>query len=78
MVMKREKTGNLYKLLGETFISGVDVATKVEPSCDNTELWHMRLDQLREHKLNKLHKGNLLQGVKPCKLDFCKFCVMEK
>ena len=25
-----------------------------------------------------LHKGNLLKGVKTCKLDFCKYCVYGK
>ena len=26
----------------------------------------------------ELHKKNLLKGVKTCKLNFCKFCVLEK
>jgi hypothetical protein len=26
----------------------------------------------------ELHKRNLLKGVKTCKLDFCKFCVLGK
>ena len=26
----------------------------------------------------KLHKKNLMKGVKTCKLDFCKYCMYEK
>nr|KYP49616.1 hypothetical protein KK1_028586 [Cajanus cajan] len=26
----------------------------------------------------KLHKRGLLKGVKTCKLDFCKYCVLGK
>ena len=26
----------------------------------------------------KLHKRNLLKGIKTCKLDFCKYCVLGK
>ena len=26
----------------------------------------------------ELHKRNMLKGVKSCKLDFCKFCVLGK
>ena len=43
VVMKGEKMGNLYKLLGETVIGRSVVATRVEPNCDNIDLWHMLL-----------------------------------
>ena len=33
---------------------------------------------MSERGILELHKKNLLKGVKTCKLDFCKFCVMEK
>jgi transposase InsO family protein len=26
----------------------------------------------------ELHRRNLLKGVKTCKLEFCKFCVLGK
>ena len=76
--MKGEKMGKLYKLLREIVTSGVVVCTKVKPSCDNTELWHMWLGDLIKHGLNELHKRNLLHGVKACKLDFYRFYVMRK
>ncbi|CAA7028676.1 unnamed protein product [Microthlaspi erraticum] len=30
------------------------------------------------HGLNELHKRGLLGGMKNCKMDFCKFCMMRK
>jgi hypothetical protein len=33
---------------------------------------------LEKRGMLELHKINLLKGVKICKLDFCKFCVMGK
>ncbi|KAK3026865.1 hypothetical protein RJ639_041992 [Escallonia herrerae] len=47
-------------------------------SNDNSELWHKRLGHLSEGGMLELHKRKLLQGVKSCKLDFCKFCVFGK
>ncbi|KAL5564235.1 hypothetical protein UlMin_027399 [Ulmus minor] len=78
VVMKGEKFENLYKLLGDTVQGGAAAATHSEPSNDNTDLWHMCLGHLSEHRLNKLHKRNLLKGVKGCKLDFYKICVIGK
>ncbi|KAL0419201.1 UNVERIFIED_CONTAM: Retrovirus-related Pol polyprotein from transposon TNT 1-94 [Sesamum radiatum] len=75
-VMKGKITaGNIYKLLGSTVVSGVH---SIDSCDDNTKLWHMRLDHLSERGMTKLHKRNLLHGVKSCKLDFCKFCVLGK
>ncbi|KAE8674058.1 hypothetical protein F3Y22_tig00111769pilonHSYRG00329 [Hibiscus syriacus] len=75
-VMKGKMTaGNIYRLLGSTVAGGVH---SVE-SCDNTtKLWHMRLAHLSERGMAELHKRNLLHGVKSCKLDFCKYCVLGK
>ncbi|KAK3027503.1 hypothetical protein RJ639_040218, partial [Escallonia herrerae] len=47
-------------------------------SNDNSELWHKRLGHLSEGGMLELHKRKLLQGVKSCKLNFCKFCVFGK
>jgi hypothetical protein len=33
---------------------------------------------MSERGMLELHKKNLLKGVKTCKLDFCKFCVLGK
>ena len=75
-VMKGQKlVGNIYKLLGTTIIRGV---ATIESESDNTVLWHMRLGHMGEHGMMKLHKRNLLKGIKTCKLDFCKYCVFGK
>ncbi|KAE8685445.1 hypothetical protein F3Y22_tig00111098pilonHSYRG00167 [Hibiscus syriacus] len=75
-VMKGKMTaGNIYRLLGSTVAGGVH---SVE-SCDDTaKLWHIRLAHLSERGMAELHKRNLLHGVKSCKLDFCKYCVLGK
>ncbi|KAL0448238.1 UNVERIFIED_CONTAM: Retrovirus-related Pol polyprotein from transposon TNT 1-94 [Sesamum latifolium] len=75
-VMKGKITaGNIYKLLGSTVVGGV---YSVDSCDDNTKLWHMCLGHLSERGMTELHKRNLLHGVKSCKLNFCKFCVLEK
>ncbi|KAK2987301.1 hypothetical protein RJ640_029583 [Escallonia rubra] len=78
VIMKGQKIGNLYKLIGNTVIGGASVSTHVGSSNDNSELWHKRLGHLSEGGMLELHKRKLLQGVKSCKLDFCKFCVFGK
>ncbi|KAK2990878.1 hypothetical protein RJ640_007599 [Escallonia rubra] len=40
MILKGQKTGNLYKLIGNTFIGGASVSTHAGSSNDNSELWH--------------------------------------
>ncbi|KAE8705298.1 Mitogen-activated protein kinase kinase kinase YODA [Hibiscus syriacus] len=75
-VMKGKMTaGNIYRLLGSTIEGGVH---SVESCDDTTKLWHMRLAHLSERGMIKLHKRNLLHGIKSCKLDFCKYCVLGK
>ncbi|KAK2965970.1 hypothetical protein RJ640_018325 [Escallonia rubra] len=78
VIMKGQKTKNLYKLMGKTVIGGASVSTHAGSSNDNSELWHKRLGHLSEGGMLELHKRKLLQGVKSCKLDFCKFCVFGK
>ncbi|KAK2978430.1 hypothetical protein RJ640_002703 [Escallonia rubra] len=48
VIMKGQKIGNLYKLIGNTVIGGASVSTHVGSSNDNSELWHKRLGQLSE------------------------------
>ena len=75
-VMKGQKTAeNIYRLLGTTVVGGVAF---VESETDNTILWHMRLGHMSERGMVELHKRNLLKGIKTCKLDFCKYCVLGK
>ncbi|KAE8681218.1 Indole-3-acetic acid inducible 11, putative isoform 1 [Hibiscus syriacus] len=76
LTVKRQVTaGNIYRLLGSTVAGGVH---SVESCDDTTKLWHMRLAHLSERGMAELHKRNLLHGVKSCKLDFCKYCVLGK
>uniref|UniRef100_A0A2N9GKI3 Integrase catalytic domain-containing protein n=1 Tax=Fagus sylvatica TaxID=28930 RepID=A0A2N9GKI3_FAGSY len=61
---------------GNTILGGV--AAVVESEDDDTLLWHMRLGHISERGMRELHKRNLLTGIKSCKLDFCKYCIMGK
>ncbi|KAK2998825.1 hypothetical protein RJ639_023621 [Escallonia herrerae] len=56
----------------------VNISKRGGSSNDNSELWHKRLGHLSKGGMLELHKRKLLQGVKSCKLDFCKFCVFRK
>uniref|UniRef100_A0A2N9F5E5 CCHC-type domain-containing protein n=1 Tax=Fagus sylvatica TaxID=28930 RepID=A0A2N9F5E5_FAGSY len=77
IVMTGQKiSSNVYKLLGNTILGGV--AAVVESEDDDTLLWHMRLGHISERGMRELHKRNLLTGIKSCKLDFCKYCIMGK
>ena len=78
VVMKGEKTGNLYRLIGNTVTGGAAISTPAEPSSDDAVLWHKRLGHLGERSMMELHKRGLLKGVRSCKLDFCKYCVFGK
>uniref|UniRef100_A0A2N9FN54 Integrase catalytic domain-containing protein n=1 Tax=Fagus sylvatica TaxID=28930 RepID=A0A2N9FN54_FAGSY len=69
-------SSNVYKLLGNTILGGV--AAVVESEDDDTLLWHMRLGHMSERGMRELHKRNLLTGIKSCKLDFCKYCIVGK
>jgi hypothetical protein len=76
VVMKGQiNSKNIYKLLGSTIVGGI---ASVESESDCTVLWHMRLGHMSERGMLELHKKNLLKGVKTCKLDFYKFCVLGK
>ncbi|KAK2981275.1 hypothetical protein RJ640_006976 [Escallonia rubra] len=78
VIMKGQKTEILYKLIGNTVICGASVSTHVGSSNDNSELWHKRLGYLSERGMLELQKRKLLQGMKSCKLNFYKFCVLGK
>ena len=56
----------------------VGAAAIIELELDNTTLWHMQLGHMGERRIMKLHNRKLLKGVKTCKLEFCKHCVLEK
>ena len=59
-------------------IGGTAVATPHEPTMDDTLLWHLRLGHMSETSMLKFHAHGLLPGVRSCKLEFCKYCVMGK
>ncbi|KAK2974756.1 hypothetical protein RJ640_010016 [Escallonia rubra] len=53
VIMKGQKTGNLYKLMGKTIIGEASVSTHACSSNDNSELWHKRLGHLSEGELHE-------------------------
>ena len=77
VVMTGQKiSSNVYKLLGNTILGGVDAVAESE---DNDTLsWHMQVGYMSKRGTRELHKRNLLAGIKSCKLDFCKHCIMGK
>ena len=76
IVMRGQKIiGNIYKLLDSTILGRVAVSESEE---DDTLLWHMRLGHMSECGIGELHKRNLLAGIRSCKLDLCKYCVVGK
>ena len=75
-VMKGQKVaGNIYNLIGTTVVGGVASA---ESESDSTVLWHMRLGHMGERGMLELNKRDLLKSIKMCKLELCKFYVLEK
>lgn len=76
MVMKGQMTaGSVYRLIGNVVVGGAAAAVS-ESEC--TTLWHMRMGHIGEHGLKELLRRGLLDGLKDCKMEFCKFCVMGK
>ena len=77
VVMKGQKVvGNIYMLLDNTIVGRAIAVTESEQ--DYTLLWHKRLGHMSERGMRESQKINLLAGVKSCKLDFYKYCVMGK
>ncbi|KAK3000288.1 hypothetical protein RJ639_023744 [Escallonia herrerae] len=64
--------------MGNKVTGRASVSTHANSGNGNSELWHKWLGHLSEGGMLELHKCKLLQGVKSCKLDFCKFCVLRK
>ncbi|KAK8926176.1 hypothetical protein KSP39_PZI018366 [Platanthera zijinensis] len=76
VVMKGERCGTLYRLIGSTITGDAAVSTTSDE--DSSLLWHARLGHMNEIGLLELHKKGLLKGIKTCKLDFCETCVLGK
>lgn len=64
------KTQEFIKLIGNIIIGGAIVTTLTKSSIDDVIL--------SKHIMIELHKEGLLQEVKSCKLDFCKYFVYGK
>jgi len=75
MILKGEQTVNLYNLIGSIIVGDASVATEKE---ETTRNWHMRLGHMSERGLQALYKRSALSGIKYCKLDLCKFCIMDR
>ena len=76
MVMKGQMTtGSVYRLIWNVVLGGAAAAVS-ESEC--TTLWHMRMSHIGEHGLKELLRRCLLDRLKDCKMEFCKFCVMGK
>ena len=74
-ILKGERTANLYKMTGNIIIGNASATTEKE---DTISLWHMRLGHMSERRLQVLYKKSALPGIKYCKLDLCKFCIMGR
>ncbi|KAK2976048.1 hypothetical protein RJ640_024776 [Escallonia rubra] len=61
LIMKGQKSGNLYKLVGNTVIGGASVSTHAGSSNDNSELWHKRLGQAQVAAWSEIMQAGLLQ-----------------
>jgi len=74
-ILKGERTTNLYKMTRSIIVGDASAATEKE---DTTRLWHMHLRHMSERGLQALHNKCALPGIKYCKLDLCKFCIMGR
>ena len=72
MIVKGERIANLYKLTESIIVSDTSVATEKK----NATRLCMSLGHMSERGLQTLHEMSLLAGIKYCKLDLCKFCII--
>ena len=66
----------MYKVIGSVVIGDASVATEKEDIARS--LWHMRLGHMNERGPRALHSKGVLPGIKYCKLNLCKFCIMGR
>lgn len=62
VVMKGQRLGNLYRMIGDTVTGGVAVGSSDDSKTDHTKLWYMRLGHVSECGLMELHSRKLLKG----------------
>ena len=58
MILKGERTTNLYKMTGSVVVGDASTTTKKE---DTIRLWHMHLGHMSEHGFKPYTKGVLYQ-----------------
>jgi len=76
VVLKDIRSNSIYYLKGRAIIRQVANSTNSDNDC--TRFWHMSLGHTGEKSLQALAKKGLLKGVKTCKLNFCKYCVIRR
>ena len=74
-ILKAERTVNLYKVIGSTGIGDASIETDKK---DTTRLWHMHLGHKNERGFQALYSKGVLPGIKYCKPNLCKFCIMSR
>ena len=75
VILKREWTTNLYKMKESIIVGDASAGTQKE---NTIRFWHMRLSHMSKRGLQILHKKSALPGIKYCKLDHYKFCIMSR
>ena len=68
----------LIQALGDTISSEATISTLENSKDDTDHLWHLHLDHMSERAMEELHKRKLLKNIKSCKMNFCKYCILEK
>ena len=76
VVMKAQRTRNLYKLVGRTQINGTELVYEEESG--STQLWHQCLGHMSEKGIQVLMNRKLLPNLKTRNLMFCKHYIFGK
>jgi len=59
IILKEERTANMYKIIGSVIVGGASATMKKE---DTTRLWHLRFGHVNERDLQALHNKRVLPG----------------
>ena len=73
MILKGDRTTNLYKMTESIIVGDVSATTEKE---NTIRLWHMRLGHMSERVLQALHNKCTLPDINYCKLNLCKLYIM--
>ena len=73
-ILKGERTMNLYKMIRSVIVGDASTATEK----DTTRLWHMHIRHMNKRVLQALYNKKVIPGIKYCKLDLCKFCIIGR